>query len=882
MEPTGRAQSRDQVRERIRLACREVAGRRDGRVLVVEGAAGMGKSRVLDDARHGAAADGFEVVHARVGELDRVVPLSALRTACGQLEPERPPPGAVSGIADRLATAARGAPLLVALDDVDRCDALTARALGTLVRALAELPVLWLLARRHAGPHPQSVLAEPHAQVHRLGPLEPGEVRSVCTEVLGARPGEALVAAAGRHGVPALLVDRIRDLRRDGRIRAAGDRMHLDVAPDAADRGPDAAPEALARWVWDGFTMPARRLLQAGAVLGRPFTLAEVSAMLHVTAADLEPAVREAMAGELLVRHGTRLDFRSAPVRDALAGQLTPVLRSLLHREAAAGLQALGGCEIEQVEHLMRGGRAPGTEPGGQLDRVLDACAGTAPARATRLLLRALDLVGPDAGDRPRLMVRAVRSLVDDGELVRARELATLASNLPPDLGSDLALALAEGARLEGRTADAARWIDRGLDAAGGRFRDRLLALRVHVELERGDVEAARRAAEPLPADAAGAVRARAALAAADGDLGHALDLFRAAPAAPGPDLPGWWYEVPLLLALDRCDDARALLARARRTVPGWALAAWTLRVAELRLARGRTAHATRAASAGLRLHAATGPVTAGLHAVLAELAALTGRPDEARAHLTRAGHLCGGDPSGVPRVAWAHAVVDPKPAADRIRRPDRLRMMAAEPRAAAELVRAELAAGRTGAARELAQDARSLALRAPGSTALAAGAAHATGLAHADGEQLRAAARGYRDCGRPLARALALADAADRDAAAGHVDDAVRHLRESARAYRACGLDDAAARAERDARRTRRAPERAAPSGWDDLTDSEIRVVRLVAQGMTNRGAAAELHLSRHTVDSHLRHSFAKLGVSNRVALSRLALQQDPGAVPA
>ena len=52
--------------------------------------------------------------------------------------------------------------------------------------------------------------------------------------------------------------------------------------------------------------------------------------------------------------------------------------------------------------------------------------------------------------------------------------------------------------------------------------------------------------------------------------------------------------------------------------------------------------------------------------------------------------------------------------------------------------------------------------------------------------------------------------------------------------------------------------------------------MARLVADGLTNRPVADRLFLSPHTVDSHVRHAFAKLGVSSRVDLTRLALASD------
>jgi DNA-binding CsgD family transcriptional regulator len=63
--------------------------------------------------------------------------------------------------------------------------------------------------------------------------------------------------------------------------------------------------------------------------------------------------------------------------------------------------------------------------------------------------------------------------------------------------------------------------------------------------------------------------------------------------------------------------------------------------------------------------------------------------------------------------------------------------------------------------------------------------------------------------------------------------------------------------------------------TGWESLTDSERRIAELVTEGATNREVAAVLVISTHTVDSHLRHVFAKLGISSRVQLAAIVTRQ-------
>ena len=59
-------------------------------------------------------------------------------------------------------------------------------------------------------------------------------------------------------------------------------------------------------------------------------------------------------------------------------------------------------------------------------------------------------------------------------------------------------------------------------------------------------------------------------------------------------------------------------------------------------------------------------------------------------------------------------------------------------------------------------------------------------------------------------------------------------------------------------------------------MTDSELGVARLVAQGLTNREVAEKLFVSPHTVNSHLRQIFAKLNINSRVELTRLSVNHD------
>lgn len=62
---------------------------------------------------------------------------------------------------------------------------------------------------------------------------------------------------------------------------------------------------------------------------------------------------------------------------------------------------------------------------------------------------------------------------------------------------------------------------------------------------------------------------------------------------------------------------------------------------------------------------------------------------------------------------------------------------------------------------------------------------------------------------------------------------------------------------------------------GWESLTEAELRVVGLAAEGLTNRQVAERLFVSRRTVATHLEHVFQKLGFSTRARLAAEAVRR-------
>ena len=205
---------------------------------------------------------------------------------------------------------------------------------------------------------------------------------------------------------------------------------------------------------------------------------------------------------------------------------------------------------------------------------------------------------------------------------------------------------------------------------------------------------------------------------------------------------------------------------------------------------------------------------------------------------------------------------------------------------------RGELAIGRIGEARRLADKAHELAitLDLPASSGFAARARALVLASSEPGPALAAAREGiaaFDAAGSLVEGARTRILAAELLASCGRGDEAIAECSAAEDALSACGAQGVARQAHRLLRRLRRAggasaPRREVANGATALSRREREIAELVAQGRTNRQIATRLSISENTVESHVGAILAKLDVSGRGAVARaLANNIESGALP-
>jgi len=902
-----------------------------GDCVIVEGPAGIGKSRMLAEAAAQADGLGLTVAAGRATELDRIAPLSTLLTALSGCDPPVLTGTDLAGLREHedgrfwlidrlgglLEVYSHSRPLVVSLDDVQWADELTALTLRVLVPALRSSPVLWLLARR---PLPARSTAQYTfdwliAEGARRLPLEPlpeAAVAELCAKVIGAVPRASLLALVeGSGGNPFLLESLLTALRDGDRIL-----IEAGVATIAGTGLPVSFLAAVDQRLRD-LSGAARRLLDSAAVLGRPFTLHEVAGLIEEQAVRLLDPAKEAVEAGVLADGGTAFAFRHDLIREAIYAGLSGPARQALHRMAVDVLQAEGRPAAEIAEHLIRGANPGDPRTLAVVRAAVAQVAPAAPGAAADLILGVLGSFGGRDPERMRLAAHAVRLLASAGRLAQARELGEsyLRRGLDAPTQAAILLGLAEALKHAGQDRGAIGYTRQALDLpdvpAGERAR--LLAIQAHALLATNDIAGADAAAEQAGklGTAAGehsaavfAMEARSVAAYVHGDLTAAARFaeagVRLADEVGGEARhrhPRLWQGM-VLTAMDRFAEAADALAVDRAAADelstAWSRPLWHHFHGDLWLAAGRLDDAEAAAEAGLRVGEQLGAiaVTPPLLATLGQIALRRDDLPGALNYLRRAQqHVRSGIGVIAEEMIWElalyedamgwpeRALVTLAPLYDAF--PDRLYVVVHDRSAGPQLVRMALRAGDVDRARSAARAARAAADLNPGSASLAGATRHADGLLRGDLEALRAAVTALRESPRPYSRASAMEDTGVAEQAAGDVAAATGLLAEALSEYAGMGAQRDARRVQQRLRglgvRTARVRgERRPRTGWASLTESELRVARLVAEGHTNRQIAARLFLSPHTVDSHIRHAFAKLSVSSRVELTRRVLADD------
>jgi DNA-binding CsgD family transcriptional regulator/tetratricopeptide (TPR) repeat protein len=821
----------------------------------------------------------------------------------------------------------RRRPVVLALDDLHWADAASVELISYLLRRPPRGRVLAVMAFRPAQlpkrfvPVIEASTRESRVVRLDLDPLTPEEARGLLDPGLPRPVSDELYQLSG--GNPFYLGELARAARRGGG----------DTLGSAAGAGAALIPAAVQGVLAEEVAVLSPRalaLIQGAAVAGDPFEVGLAATVGDGPEGDELVALDELLDADLVRPSAIprRFEFRHPLVRHAVYEAAGPGWRIGAHARAAAALAAQGASLGSRAHHVEHSARPGDVAAAGLLIEAADAAAARAPATAAAWYEAALRILPETASMRPRrveVLVALARTLESVGRLEESRAALIEALALVPlDAHAQRVRLMANCAGIEqllGRHGDAQRRLQQALaelpDAVSMEAAELKLELSLAARFAGDWVGMRARAKEAI--EAAALVGARAleanakalvAFAVAGSDRKEILDELALDRAAELVDeltddelaernvsaLFLGWAEI----FLGRFDDADRHLQRgldlARASGQGQHILMTTGRALVLNI-RGDISEATEVVGAAVEAARLSGNVQVLAWALDTECRVATTRGDLDTA--VRCGEE-GVALASALRKPWISVPVgsalgvarleagDPESCRTELLKwgggPDLplarlwLKCVCYE-----ALTRAELALRRGDAADEWVRRAEALdTALSPLAAAmtLRARALLAQGAANEAVAKSREAAHIEDEVGARVAASQSRTLEGQALAAADRRDEAITLLQRAEAELAAYGAvryaDEAARELRRLGRRVARRG-RAVTTGDAGLTGRELEVARLVTAGKTNREIAAELFLSEKTVETHLYHAFAKLGVSSRAALAGVLARDAP-----
>jgi DNA-binding CsgD family transcriptional regulator len=894
-------------------------GQGRGGVLVIEGPPGIGKSRLLTEVMALADKAGVRTLFGEAFEYQQTVPFFALFMATLRADP---PVGdaevlrrlggsadlgfwVVHDLADAIGAAAAETPLAIVLEDIHWADNATLLALQSLATARPDAPVLWILTARTGagGPAVQetlSVLQRADATVVRVAAISAGAVADVVGDAVRANADESLLTLAAKaHGNPFLVGELVGGLGEEGRLNVSGGR---------AVASGHALPRRLGagmRQRLDHLSSGAGEVVRVAAVLPDRFSAGLLAAMLDRQPASLMSAVQEAVRADLLVEDGEQLRFRHDLLREATRQSLPQSLRRAMERQSASVMLGMGAAPAEVATQLARSAEPGDREAIDALRAAAQSVGHSDASAAADLSKRALELLPADDAEHGLLVAETVGLLNRASRYVEAEDLAVAAllEVASPQEEAEIRLRLATKNMhtAQRRVEENRRALQLGDISEVTRARHLAwLAYNLMNQKQGGQQRAAANEAAAAAAstgDLEATIMADLTLAVLDVGEGYAgravcrleelCALARTSDATAAHDLAAMHY-AQLLAAVGRLDDAAAQVAdgteQARREGNAMALAMWAPVDGVVHLAAGRLS-AARAAIESLPPPQRTGVTELDMirMVILTEVAARTDDRnllqqmvnDVRDAYSTGSSAVRRGAAHVLALAAWQREDVH-----------DAMRWLGGDITLFESPIwtqvldrviftaRVASAGGDAGLRARVLQATDLLERERPAIPLLTGVASYARGILERDAQALLAAADVLQSSSRPLFYAAAAEDAGVELAHTDRGDLALDQLNAAFDTYQEHEALADARRVGRELRRLgvhRRIVSPRVKTGWDSLTDAELTVVNLIAHGVTNRGVAEQLHLSLHTVKTHVHNAFAKLGINSRAQLTQL-----------